>query len=98
MLIDETYEDNKLNLQISGDIDLQMMITFREKIIMIERLSPLDVTIDLGRVNNIDSTAIGLLLRLYKHQKNEGKFLKIKNPSRRIEELLRFSSLSQSIV
>lgn len=98
MYIEERYEgDGVLNLKITGDIRFQTLIPFREKIVEIEDGLPGDLVIDMSGVDNIDSSAIGLLIRLYKHQKEISKLFKIKNPTTRVLELLKFSSLADVI-
>jgi anti-anti-sigma factor len=97
MLIEQINDPDQIKLVITGDIRFQTLIPFREKILSIEQSTPVDMLIDMRDVDNVDSTAIGLLIRLFKHQKSHGKALKIVNSSQRLGELFKFSSLSEAL-
>lgn len=97
MFIEETDEDNVYRLNISGDIRFQTLIPFREIILSIEKASAKDIILDLSGVDNFNSSAIGLLIRLNKHQKNIGRNTRILKPAGRVLELLMFTSLSDII-
>jgi anti-anti-sigma factor len=97
MILQETLTDNTLTIRIMGNIDNNMLLSFKERVISTLINNPVDLVLDLHGVNNINSSTLGILLRLHKHQKSAGRKLSIINPARHIEDLLKFSSLSQSI-
>jgi len=97
MILQETITDDTLTIKILGDIDIHMMLAFRERIVLFMDKNPVDLVLDLEGVNNLNSSALGILLRLHKHQKSVGRNLTIKNTAGRIKELLKFSSLAQAI-
>ncbi len=94
----ELKEDEKLiRLEINGPIEMQSIKTFREKIFNLGETTNKDIEVDLRKVDYMDSSGIGLLITLYKSQKQKGKAFTIVNVSPRVIDLLRLSSLSDVI-
>jgi len=85
--------DDVLVLQFAGPAELTRQSFELDEMERAFRQKDSKVLIDLGRVVKIDSAGLGQLMSHYSHVvKNQGK-LKLLNPSREVERLLRLTRI-----
>jgi len=91
----EIKESNaQVNVIVNGDIEMMTIKEFKEKLFDLGQNVDKDVELDLSNVDYIDSSGVGVLIRLMKLQKKKGKNLKISKVSSQVMNVLQLSSLS----
>ncbi len=98
MNIVKEEKENLLKLTISGSSDPLGNKNFAETVDVINNDMNIDVEIDLSKMDYMDSTSIGIMLRLYKTQKQKSCEFRILNASERVASLLSLCSLSDSLI
>jgi anti-sigma B factor antagonist len=83
----------KINISLVGDILLGEIGNLRHDVVELATNNDKDIIIDFSKVDYIDSTGIGLLLRLSGIQKSKNRSFNIINLSDRIKKILELSSL-----
>jgi stage II sporulation protein AA (anti-sigma F factor antagonist) len=91
-------QSDTLNIKINGDIDHHSVKKIREEIDKrINSFMPLCVYLDLGSVDFMDSSGLGLILGRYALVKDIGGRLVLTNPSRRIKKILTLAGIERII-
>ncbi len=94
----EVVDDgNKITLTVDGDIESATLAEIREKVNALSISADKDIFVDMKNVDYIDSSGIGMLIKLYKEQKNKGQKVKVINTNSRVSEILSLSSLSEAL-
>ncbi len=91
-----TEEDSKIKITMSGFADMTGMKELAEELDKVPAFN-LDVEFDLSAVEYLDSSCIGLLIKLNKIQKNKGLGFRITAASERVSSVLSLCSLSSSL-
>ena len=94
MEIDINKSTDLITISITGDIEMMSIKNFKNELLEIGQNEEQDIGLDLSNVNYIDSSGIGVLISLYKLQKNKGKNLKILKVSPKVLNVLKLSSLA----
>lgn len=85
--------DQVILIEVEGDIEMTTMKPFKEKAFEVGSQSEKDVHIDLGKVDYLDSSGMGVLLTLSKMLRKKNKSMKIINYSEKIKKIIHLSSL-----
>lgn len=91
-------EHDTIIAMLSGEIDHHSAIAVRDSIDeALYRELPRALIIDIGRVDFMDSSGLGLILGRYTKAKELGTSLIVRNPSRRAEIMLKMAGIDQKI-
>ena len=82
---------------VTGELDAISVKEFKKKLFQLAHFSDKDIEIDLSNLDYIESSGVGVLVSLFKMQKNKGKKLKIDKVSKKVLNVLNLSSLSDAI-
>jgi anti-sigma B factor antagonist len=79
---------------VAGDIEMMTIKEFKDKLLALGKDSEKDIELNMGEVNYIDSSGVGVLISLLKLQKKKGKTVKITEVSDKVLNVLKLSSLA----
>jgi anti-sigma B factor antagonist len=94
MQIEVRENTEKIEIIVSGDIEMMTIKNFKQRLFDIGQNTDLDIEIDLSSVDYIDSSGVGVLISLLKLQKKKGKNLIINKVSSKVLNVLKLSSLA----
>lgn len=87
-------EDYKL-VEIKGDLDIYAEDEFRDFIeLELENIDK-NLVIDIKDLDYLDSTGLGLFMKIYKKVNEKGKSVKIINPKENILKLFKITDLTE---
>lgn len=87
-------EDYKL-VEIKGDLDIYAEDEFRDFIeLELENIDK-NLVIDIKDLDYLDSTGLGLFMKIYKNVNEKGKSVKIINPKENILKLFKITDLTE---
>ena len=90
-----TDENDKLVLDLSGDLDVYSEEEFKSlKEDEIETVNK-DILIDIKNLDYLDSTGLGMFMKIYKINEERGKKVKIINPKENILKLFKITDLTE---
>lgn len=92
-----TEAENLVTIAISGESDPAGVRRFSEIVENINNNIEKDIEIDLSEAAYLDSSSIGVLIKLHKSQKQRNLGFTITKASERVLSLLRLCSLSESL-
>lgn len=93
-----SYVDETLTVALSGEIDHHRAVSVRAGIDeAMYRELPKTLVIDIGGVDFMDSSGLGLILGRYTKAKEIGTMLVIRNPSARAEKMLKMAGIDRMI-
>ncbi len=93
-----SYVDETLTAALSGEIDHHRAVSVRAGIDeAMYRELPKTLVIDIGGVDFMDSSGLGLILGRYTKAKEIGTMLVIRNPSARAEKMLKMVGIDRMI-
>lgn len=84
-------------LRVSGYIDVATSPKLRERILEVAGERPSVLIVDLGPIEFIDSSALGVILNGWKVLQTEGATLAVVSPQERITKLFEITALNLSI-
>ncbi|MBI1759596.1 MAG: STAS domain-containing protein [Actinobacteria bacterium] len=82
-------------LEVSGEVDVYTGPTLRDRITALLDGGALDLVIDLGRVEFIDSTGLGVLVGALNRVRDLGGSMVLRCSQERVLKLLRITGLDQ---
>ena len=91
--IAESVREDVVILTLKGRLTLGESNLVREKIAAVVAAGKHNVVVDLGAVDYIDSTGLGILVICFTSLKKQGGALKLVNPNKRNVELLLLTKL-----
>jgi anti-sigma B factor antagonist len=91
--IAESVREDVVILTLKGRLTLGESNLVREKIAELSAAGKHNVVVDLGAVDYIDSTGLGILVICFTSLKKQGGALKLVNPNKRNVELLLLTKL-----
>ena len=97
MNITFTEDENLLKIVISGESDTPGVKRFSEIVEHINSSLEKNVEVDLSETVYLDSSSIGLLIKLHKNQKQKNLGFIISKASERVVSLLSLCSLSETL-
>lgn len=87
--------DDKLVLELSGDLDVYSEEEFKnlieDELMDVDK----DLVIDIKDLDYLDSTGLGMFMKIYKINKEKGKRVKIVNPKDNILKLFKITDLTE---
>lgn len=85
----------KLVLELSGDLDVYSEEEFKN--LIEDDLSSVDkdIVIDIKDLDYLDSTGLGMFMKIYKINKEKDKKVKIINPKENILKLFKITELTE---
>jgi anti-sigma B factor antagonist len=87
-------DDDVITIKVKGEIEIYMLKEFKKELFAISQSANKNMTIDFMNVDYIDSSGVGFLISLYKHQDKKDKKLFITNVSDEIFHILKLTTLS----
>ena len=98
MKIKAYEEENGLVVSLDGEIDHHAAKEVREAIDrMIVDARPKVLCLELGGIDFMDSSGLGLVLGRYKRMTQSGGRMLLRNPSARTEKLLRMAGVDKLV-
>jgi anti-sigma B factor antagonist len=91
--IAESVREEVVILTLKGRLTLGESNSVRERIAQLSAAGKHNVVVDLGAVEYIDSTGLGILVICFTSLKKQGGALKLVNPNKRNVELLLLTKL-----
>ncbi|HEY1406706.1 MAG TPA: STAS domain-containing protein [Spirochaetota bacterium] len=89
--------ESTIRINLSGSVDITDIGEFSGAVKSLCRETGKNIEVDLGQVNYLDSTGVSLLLKLYKHQKQQGKTFDIISASERAQGIINLCSLAETL-
>ena len=90
-------EENLVKIVVSGESDTPGVKRFSEIVEHINHTLEKNVEVDLSETLYLDSSSIGLLIKLHKNQKQKNLGFVISKASDRVVSLLSLCSLSETL-
>lgn len=87
-------EDNKIILSVAGEVDVYTAPQLKEKLLSY-CVDGNTITVDLTRVDYIDSTGLGVLISAYRMQKDTNGRLILTGMNARLKRLFQITGLSE---
>ena len=87
-------KDDYLILNLAGDLDVYSEEEFRDFIEDELKDKNLDLVIDIEDLDYLDSTGLGMLMKIYKMYDENGQKVKIINPKENILKLFKITDLT----
>lgn len=87
-------KDDYLILNLAGDLDVYSEEEFRDFIEDELKDKNLDLVIDIKDLDYLDSTGLGMFMKIYKMYKENGRKVKIINPKENILKLFKITDLT----
>jgi anti-sigma B factor antagonist len=94
MDINVNENDSSVSIVVKGDIEMMTIKEFKDKLLALGKDKDKDIELDMGDVNYIDSSGVGVLISLLKLQKKKGKTVVITQVSDKVLNVLKLSSLA----
>lgn len=88
-------ENDELVLKLAGDLDVYSEEEFRDFIE--DKLTNLDsdLVIDIKDLDYLDSTGLGMFMKIYKLNQEKGKKVRVVNPKENILKLFKITELTE---
>ena len=87
-------KDDYLILNLAGDLDVYSEEEFRDFIEDELKDKNLDLVIDIKDLDYLDSTGLGMFMKIYKMYEENGQKVKIINPKENILKLFKITDLT----
>lgn len=87
-------KDDYLILNLAGDLDVYSEEEFRDFIEDELKDEDLDLVIDIKDLDYLDSTGLGMFMKIYKMYEENGQKVKIINPKENILKLFKITDLT----
>lgn len=95
LMLDEVYSENFTKVSVRGEIDIYNARHFKEKLYNIVEKSERDIIVDLGELNYIDSTGLGIFVGALKKARLNGRNICIENTKDNIKKLFTITGLDK---
>jgi len=86
-------ESEKLIVSLNGDLDINSVKEFQEKVISEYSDLDKDLVFDLKELEYIDSTGLGAIITVYKDVKEKNKKLSVINANKNVKKLFYITEL-----
>ncbi|MCI7238676.1 MAG: STAS domain-containing protein [Anaerococcus sp.] len=88
-------DQEQILIRLKGDLDVYSEEDFRDFIE--NNISPenKDIVIDIEELDYLDSTGLGMFMKIYNDNKEKGKKVKIINPKDNIKKLFEITDLTE---
>lgn len=88
-------EEKNLLVKVKGDLDVYAEDQFKDFINDEIKDINKDIILDLAELDYLDSTGLGLFMKIYKLAKDAGKKVKVINPKENIYKLFKITDLRE---
>lgn len=95
LVIDVVEESNKSVVNLSGEIDAYTAPNLKESLLPLTQKEGNTVEVDLGNVNYMDSTGLGVFISALKSTKENGSEMKLINIQDRVLRLFKITGLDE---
>ncbi|CDO04126.1 anti-anti-sigma-B factor [Oceanobacillus picturae] len=95
LVIDVVEESNKSVVNLSGEIDAYTAPNLKESLLPLTQKEGNTVEVDLGNVNYMDSTGLGVFISALKSTKENGSEMKLVNIQDRVLRLFKITGLDE---
>lgn len=97
LTIERTFhdEDNRWNIILKGEVDISNASQLRSELKTMLEEKTASVTMDIKDLSYIDSTGLGVMIGAYTRMKEQGVSMKMVNPAKNVEKLLKITSLDR---
>ncbi|MFD1172161.1 STAS domain-containing protein [Oceanobacillus picturae] len=95
LVIDVVEESNKSVVNLSGEIDAYTAPNLKESLLPLTQKEGNAVEVDLGNVNYMDSTGLGVFISALKSTKENGSEMKLVNIQDRVLRLFKITGLDE---
>ncbi|MCG3421247.1 STAS domain-containing protein [Oceanobacillus jordanicus] len=95
LVIDVVEENNKSVVNLSGEIDAYTAPNLKESLLPLTQKEGNTVEVDLGNVNYMDSTGLGVFISALKSTKENGSEMKLVNIQDRVLRLFKITGLDE---
>ena len=93
-----SYEEDTVIAEIGGEIDHHRAVSVRSQIDeALFKKMPKKLVIDIGRVDFMDSSGLGLIMGRLAKTKEIGASLVLRNPSARVTRMIKMAGLDRVI-
>ena len=88
-------EERHWDMVLTGEVDISNAAQLRGELnkMLEEKAAP--ATIDIKDLSYIDSTGLGVIIGAYERMKEHGYAMKMVNPAKNVEKLLKITSLDR---
>lgn len=88
-------EEHRWDMVLTGEVDISNAAQLRGELnkMLEEKAAP--ATIDIKDLSYIDSTGLGVIIGAYERMKEQGCAMKMVNPAKNVEKLLKITSLDR---
>ncbi|NAP01127.1 anti-sigma factor antagonist [Halomonas sp. MG34] len=93
--MDVVDENNKSVVNLSGEIDAYTAPNLKESLLPLTQKEGNTVEVDLGNVNYMDSTGLGVFISALKSTKENGSEMKLVNIQDRVLRLFKITGLDE---
>ncbi|MDR2156183.1 MAG: STAS domain-containing protein [Clostridiales Family XIII bacterium] len=87
--------DHLWQFGLSGEIDISNASQLKTRLESAYSETPADIVLDLGNLNYIDSTGLGVIIGVYGGIKENGHRIILREPKENVKKLLRITSLDK---
>lgn len=95
LILNEVYSKNNTKVSVCGEIDIYTARQFKENLYRIVDKSEKDIIVDLGELNYIDSTGLGIFVGTLKKARLSGRNIRIENTKDNIKKLFTITGLDK---
>ncbi|AVQ98016.1 anti-anti-sigma factor [Oceanobacillus iheyensis] len=95
LVIDVVEENNKSVVNLSGEIDAYTAPNLKESLLPLTQKEGNTVEVDLGNVNYMDSTGLGVFISALKSTKENSSEMKLVNIQDRVLRLFKITGLDE---
>ncbi|MGE5613490.1 MAG: STAS domain-containing protein [Bacillota bacterium] len=95
LVLNEVYLEDNTKVSVCGEVDIYTARQFKEKLYNIVDKSEKDIIVDLGQLNYIDSTGLGIFVGALKKARLNGRNIRIENTKDNIKKLFTITGLDK---
>ena len=92
---DYNTQENRWDMVLTGEVDISNAAQLRGELKTMFDEKASSVTIDIRDLSYIDSTGLGVIIGAYGRMKEQGVSVKLINPAKNVEKLLKITSLDR---
>lgn len=89
----EFKDEEQLNIFLEGDLDINTVRDFQDKVLKEYKDLDKDIVFDLKKLDYIDSTGLGAIITVFKEVQEKEKSLKVINAKKNIKKLFYITEL-----
>ncbi|MBQ1214873.1 MAG: STAS domain-containing protein [Firmicutes bacterium] len=92
---DYNAQENRWDMALIGEVDISNASLLRAELKAMFDENASSVNIDIQDLSYIDSTGLGVIIGAYGRMKEQGVSVKLLNPAKNVEKLLKITSLDR---